>query len=114
VVNPGALAANVRRAAGAHLVSLDALARHVGMTRGGLMKLVAEDGTKRTALPTSATLMKLAEAFAIDPRALMADDPVELLTALAENFDRAPVRAVAKVPDLEISRPTKDRRLRSA
>jgi transcriptional regulator with XRE-family HTH domain len=105
MVDPGRLAENVRRAAGAHLVSLDALARHVGITRGGLMKLVAEGGTKRTALPTTATLMKLAEAFALDPRVLMTDEPSELLGEIAANFDNAPIRAVAKVPDPEISRP---------
>lgn len=101
VVNPGRLAENLRRAAGAHLVSLDSLAQHVGMTRGGLMKLLADDGEKRT-LPSSTTIMRLAEAFGVDPRTLMSEDTPELLSALAESFEHAPVRSAAKVPEPEV------------
>lgn len=100
-MNPGRLAENVRRAAGAHLVSLDSLAQHVGMTRGGLMKLLADDGRKRTT-PKATTAMALAEAFGVDVRDLMEDDPRESLRAVLESFERAPIRAAAKVPESDV------------
>jgi transcriptional regulator with XRE-family HTH domain len=95
------LAENVRRAAGAHLVSLDALAQHVGMTRPGLMKLLADDGEKRTS-PRGTTVVALAEAFGVDVRDLIADDPRECLQAVVDAFDSAPIRAAAKVPSVSM------------
>jgi transcriptional regulator with XRE-family HTH domain len=91
------LAENVRRASGAHLVSLDALATYVGLTRPGLMKLVASGASSRTR-PKTETAIRLAEAFALDVRDLV-DDPASCLRRVAENFERAPIRAIAKVPE---------------
>ncbi|HLB17944.1 MAG TPA: helix-turn-helix transcriptional regulator [Gaiellaceae bacterium] len=97
MIDPGKLAENVRRAAGMHLVSLDALAAHVGMSRGGIMKIVADSPKGRT-VPSGPTMVKLAEAFGVDARVLLDDETAVVLQHLAEAFEDAPVRAIAKVP----------------
>ena len=97
MLNQGKLAENLRRAAGMHLVSLDALATYVGMSRGGIMKIVADSPKGRT-IPSGPTMVKLAEAFGVDVRVLLDDETPVVLQYLAEAFEDAPVRAIAKVP----------------
>jgi hypothetical protein len=50
------------------------------------------------------TLMNLAAAFAIDPRTLQTEDPAKLLREIAENFESAPIRDAAKVPEPDLIR----------
>jgi transcriptional regulator with XRE-family HTH domain len=97
MLNQGKLAENLRRAAGMHLVSLDALAGYVGMSRGGIMKIVADSPKGRT-IPSGTTMVKLAGAFGVDVRVLLDDETPVVLQHLAEAFEDAPVRAIAKVP----------------
>ena len=82
-------------------MSLDALAEHVGMTRPGLMKLLADNGERRT-MPKSTTAVAIAEAFGVDVRDLMENDPSASLRAVLDAFERAPIRRAAKVPDSEV------------
>lgn len=95
-MDTGLFAENVRRAAGAHLVTLDALAQHVGMTRPGLMKLLTEDASKRTQ-PRAETAVKIADAFGVEVRHLF-EEPQVCLDAVVDAFPHAPIRQVAKVP----------------
>lgn len=97
MLNQGKLAENLRRAAGMHLVSLDALATYVGISRGGIMKIVADSPKGRT-IPSGPTMVKLAEAFGVDVRVLLDDETSVVLQHLAEAFEGAPVRTIAKVP----------------
>jgi transcriptional regulator with XRE-family HTH domain len=90
-------AENVRRAAGLHLVSIDALAEHLGMTRPGLMKMLRHSAEGRT-MPNSKNAVAIAEAFGVDVRDLMSD-PRESLRAVVQAFDEAPIRNKAKVPE---------------
>ena len=100
-MKPGKVAENVGRMAGFHLVALETLAEYIGVSRVGLMKVLAEDGNKR-GMPSTVTMMKLAGAFGVDLRTLMEDDPAEVMRALMEGFERAPIREVAKVPSSEL------------
>ena len=97
MVNQGLFAENVRRAAGAHLISLDRLAAHVGVSRQAMMKLVAHKAQDRS-LPSSETALKIAEAFAVDMRDLNSE-PADSLRAVVEAFEDAPIRASVKVPE---------------
>lgn len=97
MVNQGLFAENVRHAAGAHLVSLNDLASYVGLSRPGIMKLVAYNADGRS-LPSGATAVKLAEAFGVDVRDLYSE-PADCMRAVAEAFESAPIREVAKLPE---------------
>jgi transcriptional regulator with XRE-family HTH domain len=97
MVNQGLFAENLRRAAGAHLITFDALAEYVGLSRPAVMNLVAHNAQDRS-LPSSGTALKLAEAFAVDVRDLNSD-PAECLRVIAEAFERAPIRSVVRVPE---------------
>jgi DNA-binding XRE family transcriptional regulator len=105
VVNQALLAENVRRAAGAHLVSLDGLASYIGLSRPAIMKLVAHKAQGRS-LPSATTALKLAEAFAIDVRDLYSD-PGDCLRAVAGAFERAPIRDAVETPEPVIPFTTK-------
>lgn len=91
------LAENIRRAAGAHLVTLDALARFVELSRPAMMKLVSRKQSGRSR-PSGATAFKLAAAFGIDVRNLY-EEPEKCLRAVVDAFADAPIRAIADVPE---------------
>lgn len=76
---------------------MDALASYIGLSRPAIMKLVAYKAEGRS-LPSTQTALKLAEAFAIDVRHLNSD-PAECLRAVAEAFERAPIREAVKTPE---------------
>ena len=96
-VNQAYLAENVRRAAGAHLVPLDGLARYIGVSRPAIMKLTQHRSEGRS-LPSAGTMLKLSEAFGVDARHLVSE-PGECLRAVAEAFERAPIREAASAPE---------------
>ena len=61
------------------------------------MKIVADSPKGRT-IPSGPTMVKLAGAFGVDVRVLLDDETPVVLQHLAEAFEDAPVRAIAKVP----------------
>jgi transcriptional regulator with XRE-family HTH domain len=92
----GNLAQNVRRLAGMHLVSLDRLARHIGISRPTMQAIVAHDPAQRS-LPRTETVIRLAEAFGVSLDALYSE-PVECLREAVERFEVAPIRQAVDVP----------------
>jgi transcriptional regulator with XRE-family HTH domain len=102
-MHPEFFAENVRRASGAHLVPLERLAEFVGMSRPGLMKLVAHRGASRSR-PSADTAVRLAGAFGVDVRDLYSE-PAECLRAVAEAFEAAPIREAADAPETTLVTP---------
>src|SRR4051812_47927379 len=96
--HPGLLARNIRVASGAHLVALEDLAESLNISRSGLMSSVQHQADGRTT-PRAGTLMRLASAFGVGLDDLLAEHESHLLRALAESYDAAPVRAIARVPE---------------
>jgi DNA-binding XRE family transcriptional regulator len=92
----GLLAENIRRLAGMHLVSLDALAEYVGISRQAMMNMVAHKYEKRS-LPRTSTTLALANAFSV-PLGALYQEPAECLRHAVENFESAPITSVAHVP----------------
>jgi DNA-binding XRE family transcriptional regulator len=95
-LDQGYLAQNVRRLAGLHLVSLDALAREIGISRQSMTAMVAYDPTRRS-VPKAETAIRIAEQFAVPLEALYEEFDVCLQEAL-ERVHEAPVVKIAKVP----------------
>ena len=90
------LAQNIRRLAGMHLVSMDALARYVGVSRPTLQAMVAHEPARRS-FPRAETSLRIAEAFGISLNALYSE-PIECLReALPQLYD-APITEVSDPP----------------
>ncbi len=89
-------AENIRRMAGMHGVTLEQLADFLGMSRPGLMRLVARDPAKRSH-PSPDTAFKIADAFNIDLQSLYSDVEACLWDAI-KNYPRAPIRRATGAP----------------
>jgi DNA-binding XRE family transcriptional regulator len=100
-LSQGNIAANVRRLAGMHLVSMDKLAQYLEMSRPSLQAIVAVEPHHRS-LPKAETALKLAEAFGISLNALYSETE-ECLREAIENFEHAPIREVVEAPTSDLA-----------
>jgi transcriptional regulator with XRE-family HTH domain len=98
-LDEGNLAQNVRRLAGMHLVSMETLARYLGLSRQSVMKMVASSPSRRSS-PKASTALKIAEAFGVSLNALY-QEPLDCLREAIDHFEEAPIRAVANVPTVD-------------
>ncbi len=95
-LDQGYLAQNVRRLAGMHLVSMDALARYVGVSRPTLQAMVAQDPSSRS-FPRAETSLRIAEAFGVSLNALYSE-PMDCLREAIEHLYDAPITEVVEAP----------------
>src|SRR6266545_3684695 len=100
-LNQGALAQNVRRLAGMHLVNMDTLAGYIQVSRPTLQAIVAHDPHHRS-LHKTETAMRLAEAFGVSLNALYSE-PIECLREAVDHFDEAPIRQVVDAPTTDLA-----------
>jgi DNA-binding XRE family transcriptional regulator len=100
-LNQGFLAQNVRRLAGLHLVSMEALAAYVGVSRQTMQSIVAYEPHHRS-LPRADTAIKIANAFGVSLNALYSD-PIECLREALEKFDQAPITAIVEPPGTDLA-----------
>lgn len=100
-MNEGQLAANIRRLAGLHLVSMERLAEFVGISRPSMQAIVAYDLTARSK-PKMDTAMKIADAFAVTLNALY-QQPEECLQEALDHFREAPIAKLADPPPAELT-----------
>jgi transcriptional regulator with XRE-family HTH domain len=94
------LAQNVRRLAGLHLVSMETLARYVGVSRPALQAMVAHDAAQRS-FPRAETSLRIAGAFGVSLNALYSE-PIECLREAVDHLYDAPITAVVEPPTVEL------------
>ena len=99
-LDQGYLAQNVRRLAGMHLVSMETLARYVGISRPTLQAMVAQDGARRS-FPRLDTSLRIAEAFGVSLNALYSE-PIECLREALDHLYDAPITAIVEPPGVEL------------
>jgi DNA-binding XRE family transcriptional regulator len=99
-LSEGALAQNVRRLAGMHLVNMEMLAGYIRVSRPTLQAIVAHDPHHRS-LPRTETAMKLAEAFGVSLNALYSE-PIECLREAVDHFQEAPIREMVDAPTTDL------------
>jgi transcriptional regulator with XRE-family HTH domain len=103
------LAENVRRLAGLHLMSLEQVAEAAGISRAGMMKIVASDPTKRS-YPKAETAIKLADLFGVSLNDLYSP-PEKVIESASRSFLFAPVRTQSfEWPDARKKTGTKKKR----
>jgi DNA-binding XRE family transcriptional regulator len=100
-LDQGYLAQNVRRLAGMHLASMEALASYVAVSRQTMQSIVAHEPHNRS-LPRADTAIKIAEAFGVSLNALYSD-PIECLREALENFEEAPIREAVDPPRVTLA-----------
>src|SRR5438094_10393699 len=79
-----------------HLVSMDALARFVGVSRPTLQAMVAQDPASRS-FPRADTSVRIAEAFGVSLNALYSE-PMDCLREALEHLYDAPITQVVTAP----------------
>jgi transcriptional regulator with XRE-family HTH domain len=99
-LDQGYLAQNVRRLAGMHLVSMETLARYVGISRPTLQAMVAQEAARRS-FPRADTSLRIAEAFGVSLNALYSE-PIECLREALDHLYDAPITAVVDPPTVEL------------
>jgi DNA-binding XRE family transcriptional regulator len=79
-----------------HLVTMDALARYVGVSRPTLQAIVAHDAEHRS-FPRTETSLRIAQAFGVSLNALYSE-PLECLREALEHLYDAPITEVVEPP----------------